>query len=122
MIRDLRAAQWRTTTPPSRSLAFARNDIARGTTVSSVLAGAKTERALTVAVTAPRLITCKRGFAANFAAQLAARVTGGGSSVCLVDTDLESATSASVSTSRLRPCWRSRTTWICATAAGVSPT
>ncbi|MDQ1384918.1 MAG: hypothetical protein QOG65_2297, partial [Actinomycetota bacterium] len=54
MIRDLRAAQWRTTTPPSRSLAFARNDIARGTTVSSVLAGAKTERALTVAVTAPR--------------------------------------------------------------------
>jgi MinD-like ATPase involved in chromosome partitioning or flagellar assembly len=90
VIRDLRAAQWRTTTPPSRSLAFARDDITRGTILSSVVAGAKTERALTVAVTAPRMITCKRGFAANFAAHLAARVSAGGSSVCLVDTDLES--------------------------------
>ena len=88
-LRDLRAAQWRTTTPPSRSLAFARDDITRSTTLSSVVAGAKTDRALTIAVTAPRMITCK-GFAANFAAHLAARVTGGGSSVCLVDTDLES--------------------------------
>jgi MinD-like ATPase involved in chromosome partitioning or flagellar assembly len=90
VIRDLRAAQWRTTTPPSRSLAFARDDIARRGALSSVLGGAPTDRALTVAVTAPRAITCKRGFAANFAAHLAARVTGAGSSVCLVDTDLES--------------------------------
>jgi MinD-like ATPase involved in chromosome partitioning or flagellar assembly len=90
MIRDLRYAQYRTTSPPSRSLAFAREDITRAAAVSSVVAGAKTDRALTIAVTAPRALTCKRGFAANFAAHLAARVTPLGSSVCIVDTDLES--------------------------------
>jgi MinD-like ATPase involved in chromosome partitioning or flagellar assembly len=51
---------------------------------------ARTDRALTIAVTSPRTITCKRGFAANLAAHLAAQVTPDGSSVCVVDTDLES--------------------------------
>jgi MinD-like ATPase involved in chromosome partitioning or flagellar assembly len=86
MIRDLRSSQWRTATPPSRSLAFARDDIVRVGALQPAIAGAKTDRALTIAVTAPRSITCKRGLAAN----LAARVTPDGSSVCVVDTDLES--------------------------------
>ncbi len=90
MIRDLRSSQWRSASPTSTSLAFARDDITRAGTASPPIAGAKTDRALTIAVTAPRAITCKRGFAANFAANLAARVTREGSSVCVVDTDLES--------------------------------
>ena len=90
MIRDLRSSQWRTATPPSRSLAFARDDIVRAGALQPAIAGAKTDRALTIAVTAPRSITCKRGLAANLAAHLAARVTPDGSSVCVVDTDLES--------------------------------
>jgi MinD-like ATPase involved in chromosome partitioning or flagellar assembly len=94
VIRDLRSAQWRTAAPPSRSLAFARDDIIRAgqssTASSGARAGGQTDRALTIAVTSPRTITCKRGFAANLAAHLAARVASAGSSVCVVDTDLES--------------------------------
>jgi MinD-like ATPase involved in chromosome partitioning or flagellar assembly len=92
MIRDLRSAQWRSAspTPPSRSLAFARDDIMRSSSVAATRSDAQTDRALTIAVTSPRTITCKRGFAANLAAHLAAQVTPGGSSVCVVDTDLES--------------------------------
>ena len=41
-------------------------------------------------MTAPRLITCKRGLAANLAATLAAAAAADGSSVCVVDADLES--------------------------------
>ena len=91
MIRDLRSAQWRSAapTPPSRSLAFARDDIMRSSSVAA-RSDARTDRALTIAVTSPRTITCKRGFAANLAAHLAAQVTPDGSSVCVVDTDLES--------------------------------
>jgi len=88
MIRDLRTSQWRSASPPSRSLAFARGDIAGSG--AGPAASAKTDRALTIAVTAPRAITCKRGFAANLAAHLAARVTREGSTVCVVDADLES--------------------------------
>ncbi len=40
--------------------------------------GARTDRALTIAVTAPRAITCKRGFAASLAAHLAATRRGRG--------------------------------------------
>jgi MinD-like ATPase involved in chromosome partitioning or flagellar assembly len=90
MIRDLRSSQWRTAAPASRSLAFAREDIVNAGTPAHSLSGAKTDRALTIAVTSPRTITCKRGFAANLAAHLAARVTRDGSTVCIVDTDLES--------------------------------
>ena len=91
MIRDLRSAQWRSAgpTPPSRSLAFARDDIMRSTSIAE-RSDPLTDRALTIAVTSPRTITCKRGFAANLAAHLAAQVTPDGSSVCVVDTDLES--------------------------------
>ncbi len=91
MIRDLRTAQWRPeATPVSRSLAFARADIARAATEAARGAAARTDRAMTIAVTAPRSITCKRGLAAHLAAHLAARVTDGGSSVCIVDADLDS--------------------------------
>lgn len=95
MIRDLRSAQWRTATPSSRSLAFAREDIVRSAQSSPASSGAagigaRSDRALTIAVTSPRTITCKRGFAANLATHLAARVARAGSSVCVVDTDLES--------------------------------
>jgi MinD-like ATPase involved in chromosome partitioning or flagellar assembly len=91
MIRDLRSSQWRSASaPPSRSLAFAREDIMRSSAAPATRADASTDRALTIAVTSPRTITCKRGFAANLAAHLAARVASEGSSVCVVDTDLES--------------------------------
>ena len=90
MIRDLRSSQWRSASPPSRSLAFARNDIVGTGAASAGGAGTGTDGALTIAVTSPRAITCKRGFAANLAAHLAARVAAEGASVCVVDTDLES--------------------------------
>jgi MinD-like ATPase involved in chromosome partitioning or flagellar assembly len=91
MIRDLRTSQWRSASPPSsRSLAFAREDIERSGTASPGFANPNTDRALTIAVTAPRAITCKRGLAANLAAHLAAHVGREGASVCVVDADLES--------------------------------
>jgi MinD-like ATPase involved in chromosome partitioning or flagellar assembly len=88
MIRDVRTDYRRGPAPPSRSLAFSREDIARAAVVARG-SGAQTGRALTIAVTSPRSITCKRGFASMFAAHLAARVVPE-SSVCVVDTDLES--------------------------------
>jgi len=93
MIRDLRSAQWRAASPPSRSLAFARGDIVgagTGASASSSISTSKPNRALTIAVTSPRSITCKRGFASNLAVHLSARVASRGHSVCVVDTDLES--------------------------------
>jgi len=90
MIRDLRSGQWRATTPTSHSLAFARDEIVRSAALARATAGTQTDQALTIAVTSPRSITCKRGFAASFATHLAARVVPEGSSVCVVDTDLES--------------------------------
>ena len=90
MIRDLRNTEWRTDTPSSRSLAFARDDITRASAVPRSLSGVHSDRALTIAVTSPRNITCKRGLAAHLAAHLAARVRGANASVCIVDTDLES--------------------------------
>ncbi len=98
MIRDTRSArlgtaQWRSAAPPSRSLAFSRDDIigaGHAAGASTAAPDARTDRALTIAVTSPRAITCKRGFAASLAAQLAGRVAGEGSSVCVVDTDLDS--------------------------------
>jgi MinD-like ATPase involved in chromosome partitioning or flagellar assembly len=90
MIRDLRSSRWQANTPPSRSLAFAREDITRAASRSHVLARQATDRALTIAVTSPRNITCKRGLASHLAAHLAARVHRSGASVCVVDTDLDS--------------------------------
>ena len=88
MIRD-RTDHRRAPSPASRSLAFSRRDIARAAVIERE-SGAHVDRALTIAVTSPRSITCKRGFASMFAAHLAARVVPEGSSVCLIDTDLES--------------------------------
>ncbi|HEV7524880.1 MAG TPA: hypothetical protein VGP92_07940 [Acidimicrobiia bacterium] len=90
MIRDLRSSQWRSASPASRSLAFARGDIVRTGGSGATVSTTGSDRALTIAVTSPRTITCKRGFAANLAVHLATRVARNGSSVCVVDTDLES--------------------------------
>ena len=91
MIRDLRTSQWRSASPPaSRSLAFAREDIVRTGAAPTGIANPNSDRALTIAVTAPSAITCKRGLAANLAVHLAAQVAREGSSVCVVDADLES--------------------------------
>jgi MinD-like ATPase involved in chromosome partitioning or flagellar assembly len=91
MIRDLRTSQWRSASAPSsRSLAFAREDIERSGVPTPGFTNPHTDRAFTIAVTAPRAITCKRGLAANLAAHLAAQVGREGASVCVVDTDLES--------------------------------
>jgi MinD-like ATPase involved in chromosome partitioning or flagellar assembly len=73
----------------SESLAFAREQVLRSGAPSPG-AGTKSGKAFTIAVTAPRLITCKRGLAANLAATLAAAAAADGSSVCVLDTDLES--------------------------------
>jgi MinD-like ATPase involved in chromosome partitioning or flagellar assembly len=89
MIRDVRADSRRGSATASRSLAFSRRDIARAAVVERE-GRAQTDRALTIAVTSPRSITCKRGFASMFAAHLAARVVPEGLSVCVIDTDLES--------------------------------
>jgi MinD-like ATPase involved in chromosome partitioning or flagellar assembly len=88
MIRD-RTDHRRDPSPTSRSLAFSRQDIARSA-VTERERGVHADRALTIAVTSPRSITCKRGFASMFAAHLAARVVPERASVCLIDTDLES--------------------------------
>ena len=99
MIRDLRASEYRPASPPSKSLAFARDDIVReaGRSRATAMDGTGNPRlrptptrALTIAVTAPRTLTCKRGFAANLAAHLAVRVAGDALSVCVADTDIES--------------------------------
>jgi MinD-like ATPase involved in chromosome partitioning or flagellar assembly len=89
MIRDVRTDYRRSPATASRSLAFSRQDIARAAVVERE-AGARTGGALTIAVTSPRSITCKRGFASMFATHLAARVVPEHASVCVIDTDLES--------------------------------
>jgi len=88
MIRDLRTAYWRAPAPASHSLAFSRDDITRAAIVARE--SGPVDHALTIAITSPRSITCKRGFASIFAAHLAARVAPERSSVCVVDTDIES--------------------------------
>jgi MinD-like ATPase involved in chromosome partitioning or flagellar assembly len=89
MIRDVRPDYRRAFATQSRSLAFSRQDIARAAVIDRD-SGTQTGRALTIAVTSPRSITCKRGFASMFATHLAARVVPEHSSVCVIDTDLES--------------------------------
>jgi MinD-like ATPase involved in chromosome partitioning or flagellar assembly len=89
MIRDVRSDYRRGASPASRSLAFSRRDITRAAVIERE-SGPQTDHALTIAVTSPRSITCKRGFASMFAAHLAARVVPDGASVCVIDTDLES--------------------------------
>ena len=80
MIRDLRSAHWRAARRrASRSLAFARGDI-----VGTGAGAARRRRRRvpiarsTIAVTSPRAITCKRGFASILASHLAARVRARG--------------------------------------------
>lgn len=89
MIRDLRAAPPAPPPVASTSLAFARSAITRSN-AQGVAPGPQTGKAFTIAVTAPRMVTCKRGVAANLAAQLAAMVAPDGSSVCVVDADADS--------------------------------
>lgn len=73
----------------SESLAFARPEIVDGGFRESG-AVERIEGAFTIAVTSPRMSKCKRGLAANVAVALAGMVTNVGSSVCVVDADLES--------------------------------
>ena len=89
MTPDLRWSTPRAFPAQSESLAFAREQVLSSGAPSPVH-GTNTGKAFTIAVTAPRLITCKRGLAANRAATLAAAAAADGSSVCIVDTDLES--------------------------------
>jgi MinD-like ATPase involved in chromosome partitioning or flagellar assembly len=89
MIRDLRNARAYNAAPDVASLAFSRAAVASTQEVkpSDGEAGHHTT-ACTIAVTAPRLITCKRGVAAHLAASLA--LTSTSESVCVVDIDIES--------------------------------
>jgi MinD-like ATPase involved in chromosome partitioning or flagellar assembly len=89
MIRDLRNYRAYNSEPEVASLAFSRD------VVSSAQDAQPTERensrqttACTIAVTAPRLLTCKRGVASHIAASLA--LTSSTESVCVVDVDIES--------------------------------
>jgi Mrp family chromosome partitioning ATPase len=93
MIRDLRSLGTEPrrglsmpVMPTSDALAYARHQIARS---DEITPPTRTSRAYTIAVTAPRLLECKRGFAAHLAAHLAA-VDREASPVCLVDLDTES--------------------------------
>jgi MinD-like ATPase involved in chromosome partitioning or flagellar assembly len=89
MTPDVRWSTPRTMPAQSESLAFAREEMLRSGAPAN---GGRPNsgNAFTIAVTAPRLITCKRGLAANLAATLALAAAADGSSVCVVDTDLES--------------------------------
>jgi MinD-like ATPase involved in chromosome partitioning or flagellar assembly len=88
MIRDLRAAP--PYLPNSPSLAFARGLITEPATTDGRDTPARTRRAFTIAVTSPRLLTCKRGLAAHLAAQLAIMGRADDETVCVVDADVES--------------------------------
>lgn len=88
MIRDLRAAPPRAPAVNDSSLAFARGALTRTRTVPELPPGDAIARAFTIAVTAPRQLTCKRGIAAHFAAELA--VVRPDARICLVDADIES--------------------------------
>jgi MinD-like ATPase involved in chromosome partitioning or flagellar assembly len=89
MIRDLRVNP-----PPlpvsSQSLAFSRSVVERRATTWRKQGRATPHGGFTIAVTAPRLLTCKRGFAAHLAAHLAMRHAADDMSVCVVDADVES--------------------------------
>jgi MinD-like ATPase involved in chromosome partitioning or flagellar assembly len=88
VIRDLRAAP---PTPPAvsgESLAFARGAVARPRPIPAAPAIDATQRAFTIAVTAPRQLACKRGVAAHLAAEIAGSRPD--ARVCLVDADIES--------------------------------
>ncbi len=90
MIRDLHADPPRVATPiANRSLAFSRRDVLHAAMTPDE-AALRRAGAFTIAVTAPRSITCKRGVAANLAAHLATLVSGARSSVCVLDADLDS--------------------------------
>lgn len=89
MSPDVRWSTPRAVPVHSQSLAFAREQVL-SSGASSPGPGTSTGKAFTIAVTAPRHITCKRGLAANLAATLATAAAADGSSVCVVDTDLES--------------------------------
>ncbi len=87
MIRNVQTWNRATTGRAPESLAFARDDVRRASEhVDAHVVG----NAFTIAVTAPRMITCKRGVAAHLAAHLADVVNPEGSSVCVVDLDLDS--------------------------------
>jgi len=87
MIRDLRTGAPAGAPPKSESLAFAREH------VLGVTRGSQAENsigAFTIAVTAPRMPTCKRGLAAHLGMYLARAKAGHGLSACVMDTDLDS--------------------------------
>jgi MinD-like ATPase involved in chromosome partitioning or flagellar assembly len=89
VIRDLRNARAYGAPPEVASLAFSRDVVstAHEAQPSEAESGRRTT-ACTIAVTAPRLLTCKRGVAAHLAASLA--LTSSSESVCVVDIDIES--------------------------------
>lgn len=76
--------------PRSDALAFSRDQVAHIANRSGQGPAATTDGAFTIAVSSPRMPTCKRGFAANFAMYVAGAAAADGKRVCLVDTDLES--------------------------------
>ena len=88
-IRDLRNYRGYDPGPEVASLAFSREVVstAQDAQPTEAEAGRHTT-AYTIAVTAPRSLTCKRGVAAHLAASLA--ITNAHESVCVVDIDIES--------------------------------
>jgi MinD-like ATPase involved in chromosome partitioning or flagellar assembly len=90
MIRDLHSAPPRAPITHLDALAFARGQIEQEQRHDSTGREHDGSRAFTIAVTAPRMVTCKRGVAANLAAHLATLVREDGMSVCVADMDLES--------------------------------
>ena len=87
MIRDLRTGAPAGAPPQSNSLAFAREHILELTTPTTA---ENTVGAFTIAVTSPRMPTCKRGLAAHLAGYLARTKADLGLSVCVLDTDIDS--------------------------------
>jgi len=87
MIRDLRTGAPAGAPPQSNSLAFAREHILE---VTSPSAAENSVGGFTIAVTSPRMPTCKRGLAAHLAGYLARAKAELGLSVCVLDTDIDS--------------------------------
>jgi MinD-like ATPase involved in chromosome partitioning or flagellar assembly len=89
VIRDLRNYGTKNAPPEVSSLAFSR-DLVSTTQDAQPTEGesGRHTSACTIAVTAPRLLTCKRGVASHIAASLA--ITSTTDSVCVVDIDIES--------------------------------
>ncbi len=110
MIRDLRAAPPRPPLSGPSSVAFSRDLVSRSGETASPDRNARRPGGFTIAVTAPRMLTCKRGLAAHLAAHVATNgvatngvatngvATNGvaagahedGAMVCVVDADIES--------------------------------